>query len=202
MAYAGILLLAIWYLAPNRNARNIGLGALASALLLLIPLLATYSQRLGAVDELTAVSRVALWAAAGSMFLSNPIIGVGYGNFMGVYADFTRGIVANKLDAHNIYLQLLAETGIVGFLFFFVIVFRALRLSLHQMRAPTRRLDRIVGFGVLGALAGVMIHGFVDYLFDVSPQFGALFWLVLAILVVNNRFRNLAEPDQHLQPAG
>jgi len=40
-----------------------------------------------------------------------------------------------------------------------------------------------VAFGVLGAVLSVLVHGFVDFLFQVSPQFGTQFWLLLAMLV-------------------
>ncbi|HKE30175.1 MAG TPA: hypothetical protein VKD65_00505, partial [Candidatus Angelobacter sp.] len=40
---------------------------------------------------------------------------------------------------------------------------------------------RLLGIGLGGALAATLIHGLVDFLFNVSPQFGALFWLVLAL---------------------
>jgi len=33
-------------------------------------------------------------------------------------------------------------------------------------------------------------HGFVDYLFNASPQFGTLFWMILALLLVNDQVLN------------
>jgi putative exporter of polyketide antibiotics len=42
-------------------------------------------------------------------------------------------------------------------------------------------LYRIVGIGTCGAIAATLIHGMVDFLFNTSPQFGAMFWLVLAL---------------------
>jgi hypothetical protein len=40
---------------------------------------------------------------------------------------------------------------------------------------------RMVGIGVCGAIIASLIHGLADFLFIVSPQFGAMFWMVLAI---------------------
>jgi hypothetical protein len=74
----------------------------------------------------------------------------------------------------------LAETGIIGFLVFsiLVIAFAGMALKLARQSDP---LYRLIGVGMGGALAATLIHGMVDYLFNMSPQFGALFWLVLAL---------------------
>jgi len=42
-------------------------------------------------------------------------------------------------------------------------------------------LYRIAGSGTCGAIATTLIHGSVDFFFNVSQQFGALFWVVLAL---------------------
>ena len=56
-----------------------------------------------------------MWAIAIDYFKQNPIIGLGWGRFSAVNL--------HEWKAHNIYLQLLAETGILGFVvfaFFFI----------------------------------------------------------------------------------
>jgi hypothetical protein len=53
-------------------------------------------------------------------------------------------------------------------------------LSLKSMRGQDP-LSRIIAFGVCGAITATLIHGMADYLFNISPQFGALFWLVLGL---------------------
>jgi hypothetical protein len=54
------------------------------------------------------------------------------------------------------------------------------RMALKLARRPDPFV-RLVGIGVGGALATALIHGLVDYPFNANPQFGALFWLVLAL---------------------
>lgn len=51
-----------------------------------------------------------LYTAALELFKSNPIFGCGIKTFSALNAD--------NLDVHNVYLQLLAENGIIGFLIF------------------------------------------------------------------------------------
>lgn len=77
------------------------------------------------VKSRTSSGRFSLWQLAYSKFKENPVLGVGYGNYKAVgkkehyinYAN-SRGTYANPRRAHNDFLEKLAETGSVGFLFY------------------------------------------------------------------------------------
>ena len=180
IAYVGMLLVSIWFLKPKRMALTRLILSLALAASLVLVLEPREAGGLREVDEYDQQSRLAVWAAAGMMFLGHPVLGVGYGNYRSLYGDYIPGARPDELDAHNLYLQFLAETGIIGFLVFsiLVIAFAGMALKLARQSDP---LYRLIGVGMGGALAATLIHGMVDYLFNVSPQFGALFWLVLAL---------------------
>ncbi|MFA5927104.1 MAG: O-antigen ligase family protein [Patescibacteria group bacterium] len=76
------------------------------------------------------------------LFRENPILGVGIGNY-GVVSKFEKNIAeAGYIIVNNQYLETLAETGIVGFVSFAVLIFllivklfRALRLN--KANAPS-----------------------------------------------------------------
>lgn len=182
IAYAGMLVVALWFLKPRRVAlfRVLLATALSLAVVLALQRESSDEGRLQQVDEFTSTSRFALWSAAGAMFLQHPILGVGYGNYRSLYGDYIPGAAPDQLDAHNLYLQFLSETGVIGFAIFLAGVIAFIRLAIKLARSPDP-FYRLVGIGTGGALAATMIHGMVDYLFNVSPQFGALFWLVLAL---------------------
>jgi O-antigen ligase len=76
----------------------------------------------------------------------------------------------------------LAETGIIGFLVFFLTMATFARIGWRLLRNADP-LCRIVGLGATGAIVATMVHGMVDYIFIASPQFGNLFWLVLGLAV-------------------
>jgi O-antigen ligase len=185
IAYAGMVLVSIYFLTPRRVAISRVLLATVLSAVIVIPLQpeAAAESRLQEVDESTSVSRLALWGAAGAMFLQHPVLGVGYGNYRSLYNDYIPGMEPNQLDAHNLYLQFLAETGIVGFLAFCILIVSLIRAAIKLARSSDR-LYRVVGIGMGGALAATLMHGMVDFLFNVSPQFGALFWLVMALGLV------------------
>jgi len=87
------------------------------------------------LSHITVNHRYNLWLAAFNMFKENPIIGHGYKSFKEKYRNYldkrnrhydSSVESAGYQDAHNISLQLLAETGILGFLtitFMFIYAF-------------------------------------------------------------------------------
>jgi putative inorganic carbon (hco3(-)) transporter len=185
IAYGGMLLISIWFLKPKRTAwpKVLLSIALAAGLVLSLQERGGGAGRLQDVDEFTQTTRLALWGAAGAMFLGHPVLGVGYGNYRSLYNDYLPGITPDQLDAHNLYLQFLAETGVVGFLAFCVLMVAFSRIAIKLARQADS-FHRLVGVGLGGALAASLIHGMVDYIFNASPQFGALFWLVLGLGMV------------------
>lgn len=57
--------------------------------------------------------RIVLYARAWELFLEYPLFGIGWGQFIKI----TSGqLLSRDLSVHNVYLQLLAETGFVGFI--------------------------------------------------------------------------------------
>jgi O-antigen ligase len=139
-----------------------------------------------------AGTRLILWDTAWNLFVHSPIIGVGWGNFVEIYGSYLSSfpwIPPGVFEAHNIYLQFLAETGVVGFTVFFLFIFRAWRQGLRQLRFARDVFDKALGFGVLGAIITMLVHGIVDFLFQASNQFGTLFWALVALLVVSVRLQ-------------
>src|SRR5207247_712178 len=94
------------------------------------------AQRLGGND----LDRIGLWHSALIVWSKSPIIGVGAGNLVGYMERFSVFSITLVLQgyqqAHNIFLELLAELGVVGlalFLFFMgMVIWRLAR------RVPSR----------------------------------------------------------------
>lgn len=62
--------------------------------------------------------RMNFWKAGIEIFLSNPIVGVGYGE-VGKYLQpyFEKGLIDNTSHCHNTYITVLAENGLLGLTF-------------------------------------------------------------------------------------
>lgn len=76
-------------------------------------LLARFQSDTGDLDEMSNGRIEYYWLSALQMFLQKPLLGHGWRSFRQLNQTMFGFTRAN--DAHNIYLQLLAETGIVGF---------------------------------------------------------------------------------------
>jgi O-antigen ligase len=135
------------------------------------------------------VTRLILWTTAVRLFITSPVFGIGYGNYVELYGSYisVSWIPKGILGVHNTYLQFLTETGLVGFAAFAFLIFRAARQAFHQMYDSISGFERALAFGTLGAIVTILVQGCVDFLFGVSSQFGTLFWIWLALLVVSAR---------------
>ncbi len=82
-----------------------------------VPELANFINRFRQTAEMGDVTlgRAARFAESMQIFLSNPILGIGW-NGSAYYFEQSTGIFIN---VHNIYIQILCETGIIGTVFYF-----------------------------------------------------------------------------------
>lgn len=201
-ALAGFLVVVVLGVASVVRGWKLRIAVLIGTLILawtLVPLLPDFSQHLTVKAEDSSVaSRLIVFASAAQLFLQSPIVGVGYGNFRHLMDFDVFDLRANNWDAHNMYLQVLAETGILGFVAFGSL----LLLALVYARRIFRRggdLSRLLGFATLAALCSALVHGMVDSLFNVSPQFGTLFWIVLAMVAAYEKILSQPESKMWLQ---
>lgn len=65
------------------------------------------------LNEITNKRFEMLWVPAMLLFLENPVFGIGWGNFKYSFTKYYR-YTANQNNAHNVYIQLLCETGVIG----------------------------------------------------------------------------------------
>ena len=135
---------------------GVALTAVMVVLLLWSPLLPTLAKR-----SHSAHVRAVYWRATGPIIASSPVFGVGLDNWQDHYFQTKSDIQQETKKAHNDYLQLLAETGVVGFLAFAGLLILGLRkaLSRHSAAEPEQEIPPrpIVGMSVaLMVLLGVL----------------------------------------------
>jgi putative inorganic carbon (HCO3(-)) transporter len=182
LAYVAILMVSAYMLAPDRKTRMRRLAVVLVVCVLAAAAAGLLFQRLGEIDDYTAVSRLAIWGGAFTVFARAPVVGAGFGNLrplMGGLLGLPEGWMG---DAHNLYLELLAESGLVGLIAFAFLIVSALRAARKCMRQSREEFAWLIGIAAFAALCGVLVHGTVDYLFHTTPQAAALFFLVLGIL--------------------
>src|SRR5262249_50829848 len=180
VAYGAVAMISVFYLKPRR--KTIAVLLIASILAASVGLWFAYlgsleGERYRDVGDFTLQSRLAIWGAATVIFLQHPILGAGVGTFRYRFHPYVPGI-KDDLDAHNLYLHTLAETGIVGFLVFFATMWGFFRRGVKLSKARDE-LGAIVGIAITGALAALTVRGLVVFFFLVSPQLGGFFWMLM-----------------------
>jgi len=124
-------------------------------------------------------TRLVLWDVAWDMFRDHPILGVGMGDYESeARARIGERKVRTAVDSHNVYLQVLATRGLVGFLpfvAFWVVMFREL------VRAKRARPRGTVEWGyAVGAIAvtvAVLVGGLTELNIDDEEVFIAFLFL-------------------------
>ncbi len=118
-------------------------------------------------------ARMSIWPAAIQQFQLSPVFGTGAGTFLYYGRQFRDPLVqTDPRFAHNDYLQLLAEFGIVGIAVFLVFFLFHIRSGWRALDDFITRRNPFDGFGdtamaltvgALSALAAMTVHSVVDF---------------------------------------
>jgi len=112
-----------------------------------------------------AIERLAHWKAAIDMWRDHLWLGVGIGNYAVVYPAYAIGRWLDPLGhAHNYYLNVGAETGLVGFLAYGLLWLAVFGLGWMAARRSSG-FQRAVAAGCLGVLVHLNVHNLVDNLY-------------------------------------
>jgi O-antigen ligase len=132
--------------------------------------------------------RVDIWKVGWRMVESNPLHGVGAGNFQNSSVHFllqpgavarSDFIVDTPKAAHNTYLEVLAELGVVGLALFLIILGFSLTTTVKAIRAFRQRGDpqmEIISRALFVALIGLLAACFFG-----SREFSKQLWMLMAL---------------------
>lgn len=128
-----------------------------------------------------SVERKIFWTAGWKMFISRPWIGLGLGTFMFNFKDFVaEGYQYGPSYAHNCYLQMLAEMGVMGLVSFSAILVIFFWGGIRMIRTRERTFSWYILLASLAATLGYSVQMAVDTIFY-SLDLGVLFWILLGI---------------------
>ncbi len=112
-------------LSLRKNMKLVGMLLLSAVPLVVISYLFFASVRVGSLssNETNVGSRILVWEKAADIFIENPVFGVGLGNFENSFISQRENYLGSRDfyydDAHNLFVQVAVEGGIVlliGFL--------------------------------------------------------------------------------------
>lgn len=138
-------------------------------------------------NDTSTSSRVPLMQAGLRIIKANPILGAGLGGdavrqasndihaYTASYARFTH--------SHSLYLQLWLEHGLLGFAAFVAGGWHMLKQGANAiLRESTPRSTRLIVLGALSALAGSLVSGLADYIFN-YPRVMLIYWFTASLLL-------------------
>lgn len=160
---------------------------LAATLVAAYPLVKIIEQRVVSGDGDSAISRVHLTAIALETIPKKPIFGYGAGNcHLACLPVADQSLYRSEwyFTIHCKYLVVWIETGLIGLVAFLAILFNAFRQGLGAWALKQRGLSTL-GMGCVAAIAGHMVHMFVD-IFNSLSQVHTL-WIVLAVTALTFR---------------
>lgn len=150
-------------------------------------------------------TRLAFWLVAWREFLDHPIKGGGLGSFGPLVAEqhfsWLAAIWADTTSPHNIYLYILSQFGIIGFISIFGVFVYALWLMVRVSRAKVAPVDRDLRWAALAlgfALVVLIVSGAADDSTLFGPHTSYLIWLIVGLTDVVTRLSGVnakQEPD-------
>ena len=135
------------------------------------------------------IVRLRLWRNTVRMGTEHLGKGVGVGNFSVIYPRYKRSAVVDPVfsgagewhRAHNDYVQIFAELGLVGLFFLGWLFFALIKTSFALLGEETNGKLRYLLMGVMVALGGLAVSAFFSFPFQIStPTF--VFVIYLGVL--------------------
>jgi putative inorganic carbon (HCO3(-)) transporter len=159
-------------------------GVLIVAVLFVEPLRARVFSIFSGRKDSSNNFRMNVWSAVIEMIRDRPIIGIGPGNvaFNKIYPQYMRARYS-ALSAYSIFLEVLVETGFIGFSCFLWLLVVTFNQGIQQLRR-LRASANSNGFWLIGAIAamfGMLSHGLVDTVWF-RPEVSSVWWLMVAII--------------------
>jgi O-antigen ligase len=130
-------------------------------------------------------SRMDIWRDTLTVIYDHPL-GVGLGNYENVFQVYNRSLTLDKTvtHAHNDYLQVLTETGWVGFFALLGSFFTFLGKRARRIKKIDNRRDPLRFFLAVGAFSGLIsisVHSLFDFNLQI-PANSVYFVVLMAIL--------------------
>jgi len=198
-SFVGLIVGITVLMAVRGNSRAFAKYALGSGLLLIAatPLLLEFAAGFGrfSLDGSAAV-RFISWARAATIFLDNPVLGIGFNTYGFVQDAYGYGAaIGSDFALDGGLLFVLVMTGVVGFAFYVgiigVVIARCRALWIRS-EVP---FERGVALGVCAATIALVFHSvFLNSL--LMTFFMETFWILWALIAVLLRGASVRDTDR------
>lgn len=144
-----------------------------------------------------STNRTHIWSVALSVIKNNLPFGAGLGAFGAAYTPYDSLNGLERVEqAHNDYLQVLADAGIVGLLLGAFFIYELFKTGLKNAKTSNKFRRGIV----VGALAGcfaILVHSLFDFVLHITAV--AMLFVTLAALAVVSGNKFADDEDENRQ---
>lgn len=174
-----LVVLAVWQASVRRTVLTL-LGVIVVGGVFFLRWVGNL-QVVASLSEVGKIDRWVMWQAAIGMIRDRPLLGHGLNTFMANYLDYWVGGEQAPRYAHNCYLQVAAETGLIGLGAFLVLLWQIFAYLLRGLaRLPSQ--EGLLLLGMITGLFAFALQAAVDTNFYSLRQ-AALFWTLAGLAV-------------------
>ncbi len=139
-----------------------------------------------AVSNDITTNRTHIWNITLQVIKNNLPFGAGIGAFAAAYTPYDSMNGIERVEqAHNDYLQILADAGIVGLLLAGFFIYRLFRTGLKNIKTENL-FRRGVAVGALAGCFAILVHSIFDFVLH-TTAITVLFLTLAALVVVSGR---------------
>lgn len=195
--YLGILFAAVVFLVLlDWRFLIVGVVAIALCPLYLPESIITRFTSIGDMGDTSTSYRVYIWMGTLAMLKDYWFCGVGPGMeaFNVVYPEYAYNAITAP-HSHNLYLQLMCETGVCGIVVFLVMMVSFYRMMFTAIRREQDKKARIYQIAGVSAVSGFLVQSMTDYTFY-NYRVMLLFFCLLGLCVVFTKMGKQMEVRQ------
>lgn len=203
-----VIVVVAWLTLYHRGQLRYLMAAAAVALLLFSVLPAQFTERIGTLTELlpgttskksgvaqdlSLRGRTSEALVALQMFADHPILGVGLGNYPLLYQEYAQrfGLEfrSEVRQAHNLYLEVASETGILGFFSFVVLLWGMFSSIWKAQQALAKKGLTSISNMIVAYAFGLL--GFLIAAFFIHAVYFRNFWVLAGIALAIPRMAEI-----------
>jgi probable O-glycosylation ligase (exosortase A-associated) len=175
-------------------------GLVAVALIIIAPVIAPdrlavrYDSLVHYQEDSSAQSRLWNWEFCRRVGLSHPLTGAGFNYYAPAlyetyYPEFLERFPGKLWSCHSVWLTMLSEQGMIGFVLWLVLILSAL-LSLRQMRTRGKKVPKLAEAADCAEMvqAAIVVYLLVGTFLD-AAYFDLFYYLIGITIILKERFR-------------
>ena len=182
-AWLGMLVaLGIFVFLKDKRLIVLGVTALLTLPFILPPSVISRFSSIGNLKESSSAYRYSVWLGSIGVIKDFWIAGIGVGTkaFELIYPGYSVAGASFALHSHNFYLQLMIETGVVGFVVFLLVLLAFYKNMFSTVRKSGDNTLSTLAISVISAMSGYLFYGIFDNSWY-DFRMVLMFWIIAGI---------------------